>query len=510
MSLARDLARFLLSHRSEFAALFLQHVLLVGASTLAAIVIGVPFGVLAARRPRLGAPVVWIANVVQTIPSLAMFGFLLPLPLVGGLGARVAIVVLILYALLPVVRTTIAGIRGVDAALVEAGTALGMTPRQLLWRVQLPLAVPSIVAGIRVAAVIGVGTATIAAAVGAGGLGEYIFRGLSMVDPTVILAGAVPAAILALGVDGALLTAERALRGTRRARRTTIAALAVAVAVLGAAAAYGARPAGRDVIRVGSKNFTEQIVLGEILAQQLERAGFTVERRLNLGGTFICDRALRGGDIDVYVEYSGTADTAVFKEPVETDPARVLERIRSRYADGGLTVLPPLGFENTFAILVRGDDARRLRLRTIEDAAQAARAWKAAFGYEFLQRADGYPGLSQKYGLAFAAPPRAMDLSLIYRALAERQVDLIAGDATSGLIAAYDLVMLEDNRHYFPPYDAVPVARAAALLKHPSMRDALDRLAGRISVADMRRMNQAVDAGRQDPAAVARQFLSGG
>jgi len=502
------LVRFLAAHRAEFLALLLQHVLLVGASTLAAIAIGVPFGVLAARRPRAGAPIVWIANVVQTIPSLAMFGFLLPLPFIGGLGARVAIVVLILYALLPVIRTTIAGIRGVDAALVEAGTALGMTPRQLLWQVQLPLAVPSIVAGIRVAAVIGVGTATIAAAVGAGGLGEYIFRGLSMVDPTVILAGAIPAAMLALLVDGALLLAERALRGGRRQRRG--AGVVLACIALAVAAAAVARPAGarRDVIRVGSKNFTEQIILGEIVAQQLERAGLAVERRLNLGGTFICDRALRSGDIDVYVEYTGTADTAVFKETVETDRQRVLDRVRRRYAEGGLTLLAPLGFENTFAILVRGDEARRLGLRTIEDAAPATPGWRAGFGYEFLQRADGYPGLSRKYGLRFAAPPRAMDLSLIYRALAERQVDLIAGDATSGLIAAYDLVMLEDNRRYFPPYDAVPVARASALLSHPAVRQALGGLAGRISIDAMRRMNQAVDAARQDPAAVAGAFLA--
>ena len=203
-----SLLHFLAAHRAEFLALLLQHIVLVAVSTGAAIAIGIPVGVLAARRPRLGAPIVWLANVVQTIPSLAMFGFLLPLPLVGGLGARVAIVVLILYALLPIIRTTVAGLRGVDRVLVEAGTALGMTPRQLLWQVELPLAMPSMVAGIRVAAVIGVGTATIAAAVGAGGLGEYIFRGLSMVDPTVILAGAVPAAILALTVDGTLLLAR--------------------------------------------------------------------------------------------------------------------------------------------------------------------------------------------------------------------------------------------------------------------------------------------------------------
>jgi osmoprotectant transport system permease protein len=504
------LVRFLAAHRAEFLALLLQHIVLVGVSTAAAIAIGVPVGVLAARRPRLGAPIVWIANVVQTIPSLAMFGFLLPLPFIGGLGARVAIVVLVLYALLPIIRTTVAGVRGVDRALVEAGTALGMTPRQLLWQVQLPLAVPSMVAGIRVAAVIGVGTATIAAAVGAGGLGEYIFRGLSMVDPTVILAGAVPAAALALSVDGALLLAERALRTGHRGRKPVAIGVAIvflAVAAVAVASAFGTH-ARHSVLRVGSKNFTEQIVLGEILAQQLERAGLTVERRLNLGGTFICDRALRSGDIDVYVEYTGTADTAVFKNPVETDPARVLARLRDRYADGGLTLLPPLGFENTFAILVRGEEAKRLGLRTIEDAASHSPSWQAGFGYEFLQRADGYPGLSQKYALRFDGPPRAMDLSLIYRALAQRQVDLIAGDATSGLIQAYDLFMLQDNRHYFPPYDAVPVARTATLLRYPAARAALEALAGRIAIDDMRRMNHAVDAERQDPAAVARAFLA--
>src|SRR4051812_7532125 len=280
------LLEFWRSHAGELASLLGQHVFLVGVSTLAAVVIGVPIGLLAAKRPRLGAPVVWLANVAQTIPSLAMFGFLLPLPFVGGLGARVAITVLVLYGLLPIIRTTVAGMRSIDASLVEAGLALGMTPGQLFRRVELPLALPSIVAGIRVATVIGVGTATIAAAVGAGGLGEYIFRGLSMVEPTVILAGAVPAALLALTFDGGLMLLERGIRraiesgGSRRIRTFVIAgALAVAVAAL---VAFALMRPGADVIRVGSKNFTEQIVLGELLAQTIERqTGLRVERRLN-------------------------------------------------------------------------------------------------------------------------------------------------------------------------------------------------------------------------------------
>ena len=431
------LLQFWSSHAAELRGLFMQHVLLVALSTLAAIVLGVPIGILAAKRPRAGSPIVWLANVAQTIPSLAMFGFLLPLPFIGGLGARVAILVLILYALLPIIRTTAAGLRSVDPALVEAGTALGMTPGQLLREVELPLALPSMVAGIRVAAVIGVGTATIAAAVGAGGLGEYIFRGLAMVDPTVILAGAIPSALLALALDGILTAVERALR-SNASRRVRVAGIVLFVVLFAGAAVAATLGRGADgAIRVGSKNFTEQVILGELIAQTIEtHTTLRVERRLNLGGTFICDRALRAGDIDVYVEYSGTAQSAILHDPPDTDPRRVLAAVRARYADAGITVLGPLGFENTFAMLVRGDDARRLGLKSISDVAAKTAGWRAGFGYEFLQRADGYPGLARTYGLRFGAPPTAMDLSLIYRALASRQVDFIAGDATSGLVEA--------------------------------------------------------------------------
>jgi ABC-type proline/glycine betaine transport system permease subunit len=329
-------------HANEFLTLLGQHLLLVCASTFVAIALGVPIGILAARRPRIGAPVVWFANVVQTIPSLAMFGFLLPLPLVGGLGARVAIFVLILYALLPIVRTTTAGLRSIDRVLIEAGTAMGMKPGQLMRQVELPLALPSIVAGIRVAAVIGVGTATIAAAVGAGGLGEYIFRGLSMVDSTVILAGAIPSALLALTIDGALTLVERGLRdfsGARVRGLRVAAALMIVIALATAAALAISARTSTDVIRVGSKNFTEQIILGEIVAQTIEtRTGRRVERRLNLGGTFICDRAIRSGDIDVYVEYTGTAQTAIFHQPADTDSRRVFDAVKARYAAGGADV----------------------------------------------------------------------------------------------------------------------------------------------------------------------------
>jgi osmoprotectant transport system permease protein len=504
------LLRFWHAHLTELGALVVQHVVLVVVATGLAGAIGIPLGILAARRPHLGRPAATLAGLVQTVPSLALFGFLLPLPFVGGVGTRTALVALTLYAVLPILRGTLNGLSGIDPPLIEAAHAMGLTDRQRLRHVELPLALPSILTGVRVAAVIGVGTATIAAAIGAGGLGEYIFRGLSMVDATVILAGAVPAAALAFVADGLLAWLERAVR--RRSVRwfgglKWPLGVGSVVALVIAGLAFRSQP-GATVV-VGSKNFTEQVLLGELLAQTIERTtSLSVVRKLNLGGTAVCDRALRSGDLDAYVEYSGTALTALFKQPVVHDRRKALEIVREAYARAGLTLGPPLGFNNTFAILVRGDEARRSRLRTISDAVPHARAWRAAFGYEFLEREDGYRGLAATYGLSFREPPRVMDLSLTYRALATKQVDLIAGDATAGLIEALDLTMLADDRDYFPPYDAVPVVRTPTLLRHPELRQALDRLAGRIDEAVMRRLNRAVDVDKRDAREVVREFLS--
>jgi glycine betaine/choline ABC-type transport system substrate-binding protein len=311
-------------------------------------------------------------------------------------------------------------------------------------------------------------------------------------------------------VDGGLLLVERAFERRGRGRRVLRLAAAVVVVVAVAAGAIAAAWPRPERIIVGSKNFTEQVILGELMAQAIERyAGLPVDRRLNLGGTFICDRAIQTGDIDLYVEYSGTALTAVFKQPVQRDPRVVLDQVRQLYADTGRSMLAPLGFSNTFAILVRAADARERGLSRLSELAAHAPRWRAAFGYEFLERPDGYSGLAATYGLGFLEPPRVMDLTLIYRALAERQVDVIAGDATAGLIDALNLTMLEDDRQYFPPYDAVPVVHSATLLRHPEIGRAIGRVAGRVDAAAMRRMNYSVDAERQDPVAVVREFLDG-
>ncbi len=501
-----ELLAFIASHRAEMATRLSEHVVLVAASTAIAAAIGIPLGVLAARRPSLSRPIVGLANLAQTVPSLALFGFLIPLPFIGGIGTRTALVALTVYAVLPILRSTITGLQGVPPAVVECAVAMGLTPRQVLRQVEWPLALPSIVSGLRVAVVIGVGTATIASAIGAGGLGDYIFRGLAMVDPTVILAGALPAALLALAADAALAAAGHLSDPRRRSRRHVVILAAAGVFVVMVAVA-GRTSGGRADLVIGSKNFTEQVVLGELMAQVVEReAGLKVERRLNLGGTAIAHQALLSGGIDLYVEYTGTSLTAIFNEPPSADAEAVFATVRDRYAAVGVTVMPRLGFNNTFAILVRGADAKRLGMTTVS-ALTANRAWKAGFGYEFLERPDGFKGLSAAYGLTFADAPRVMDLNLIYRALAAGEVDVTAGDATSGLIDALGLTVLEDDRRYFPVYDAAPVARASVLLQYPAAATAIRGLAGRLSAADMRRMNFAVDGEKQDPAVVVRAFL---
>jgi osmoprotectant transport system permease protein len=500
-----ELLSFIAAHRAEFVARLGEHVILVLASTAVAAAIGIPLGIIAARRPVIARPIVGLANLAQTIPSLALFGFLIPLPLVGGIGTRTALVALTVYAVLPILRGAITGVQGVAASVIECATAMGLTPRQILWQVEWPLALPSIVSGLRVAVVIGVGTATIASAIGAGGLGDYIFRGLAMVDSTVILVGAVPAALLALVCDWALALAGRIADPRRRSTRAVVFLTVILIGSTAAALWASGLSNRRDVI-VGSKNFTEQIVLGEIIAQVMERRGLNVERRFNLGGTAIAHRALVSGGLDAYVEYSGTSLTAIFNRPPSTDSNAVYAEIRERYAALGITALPRLGFNNTFAILVRTDDAERLGLRTIGDLNKFAGA-RAGFGYEFLERPDGFTGLSTAYKLQLAGQPRIMDLNLIYRAVAAREIDVTAGDATSGQIESQRLVVLDDDRRYFPVYDAVPLVRASVLHQHPEIGEALRRLGGAISAAEIRRMNYAVDGEKQDPFQVARAFL---
>jgi osmoprotectant transport system substrate-binding protein len=269
-------------------------------------------------------------------------------------------------------------------------------------------------------------------------------------------------------------------------------------------------PSRANRIVIGSKNFTEQLILGEIIAQQIEnKTHLPVERRFYLAGTYICQQAILGGRIDIYPEYTGTALTAVLKDKPENKREEVFNRVKTEYTNRfNLAIGQPFGFDDTFAIVIRGEDTRRLGLKTISQAATYTPQWRAGFGYEFMERPDGYKGLAATYGLHFAESPRVMDLGLLARALKGKQIDLAAGNTTDGLIPALDLFVLEDDKHYFPPYEAVPVIRNETLARHPEVTAALAELAGKISDDDMRQLNYAVDGQHRDVKEVVREFLS--
>jgi osmoprotectant transport system substrate-binding protein len=290
--------------------------------------------------------------------------------------------------------------------------------------------------------------------------------------------------------------------------RRSLLYLLTVVSVLSLVALAGCRKTRELHLTIGSKFFTEQVILAELLAQHIEaRTGVHVDRKSNLGGTLLCQKALLAGDLDLYVEYTGTALTAVLNESPSRDAHGVYDRVKRGYARRfNLEVTEPLGFENTFAMVVRGDEAQSLHLHNTSDIVPFAPKMRAGFGFEFLERPDGFRGWSQLYGLHFAAPPSVMDLGLIYRALVDKKVDIVAGNSTDGLIDALHLVPLIDDQHYFPPYDAVPIVRRDALGKFPQLREALAELANKISAGEMRHLNAEVDADQRDATVVVRAF----
>jgi osmoprotectant transport system permease protein len=505
--------QFLQQNWPELLTLIGQHVKLVFVSIVIAVAIGVPTGILLTRYQRLSGPVLGVANILQTIPSLALFGFLIPLPFIGGIGARTALVALVLYSLLPIIRNTVTGILGVEPSVREAAVAMGMTDGQVLRQVELPLAMGTILTGIRVATVIAVGVTTIAAAVGAGGLGVFIFRGLRQYDNNLLLAGALAAALLALAGDFLLGIVEQQFRFDRKARISSVQIVVLVVIAL--LLVFGLLSGLRRVqtpsithanrVVIASKDFTESIILAEIAAQMLETRGVPVDRKFELGGN-LPHEALLSGTADLYPEYTGTCYAAILHHQPISDPRKVYDQVKQEYATNfNLDISQPLGFENTFAILVRGDDARRLNLKTISDAAPFIPTWRAGLGQDFKSRADGFPGFSKSYGLK-VAEVREMDLSLTYIALASKQVDLIAGNSTEGRIAQLDLFQLEDDHHYFPPYEAVYVVRKAAM--SPELSDVLEKLTNAISTDEMRKLNYEVDGNKRDVKEVVRQWLA--
>ncbi|MFM6201066.1 MAG: ABC transporter permease/substrate-binding protein, partial [Dolichospermum sp.] len=333
---------FLFQYSSQMIIHSGEHLILVIIAMIIAISIGLPVGIFITRQPQLAPPILGLANAIQTIPSLAIFGFLISVPFLGGIGKIPAIVALTLYALLPIIRNTYIGINSINPAIKEAGIGMGMTDKQLLLRVEIPLALPVILAGVRVATVISVGIATIAAAIGGGGLGVFIFRGISIVNNELILAGAIPAALIALSADFGLGLLEKNLTKPTENKSKFAIILGIITLIIAGLIAFNYQQKPATII-IASKNFTEQIILGELLAQQIENhTNLKVDRRFNLGGTFICHEAVKAGKIAGYVEYTGTAFTAILKEKPINNPEIVYEKIKEYYNKNlKLTVMKP-------------------------------------------------------------------------------------------------------------------------------------------------------------------------
>ena len=511
ISLLRETWRFAVSDRANLASFAAAHLNLVVEAVAVASLIAVPIGVLASRSKGTERVAVGFANILQTIPSLALLGFFL-IAFHGAIGKSPALAALVIYSLLPILKNTVLGLKSVDRGAIEAADGMGMTRWQRLRIVELPLAVPVILGGVRVAAVAAVGMATIAAYIGAKGLGAYIQRGLSTRDPKLTLMGAIPAALLALACDAALGELERMLDPKRERSsmlRRVLAVVTLSAIALGAAwGGVGDWRSRENAVTVGSKDGGEMILLGHMLADLVEaNTDLRVDRRMNLGGTLICYEALRSGSLDVYIEYTGTALTAILKQPPRNDPQGVRNIIRDSLKREGIRTLEPIGFENTFAMLMRKDEAKRMGIRTLSDLALKGRSVRPGAGPEFMNRPDGWKGLVQAYNLRFDAQPREMDRNLLYEALSQGTIDLAAGDSTDGRIAALGLVALEDDRRYFPPYEAVPLANEATLRRNPKLANALSRLSGKIDADTMRRLNFEIDGKKRDPARVAREFL---
>lgn len=512
----------LVTKKSEILSLLLEHIQLTIIAVLIAVIIGVPLGILITKNKKLANAVIGFANLTQAIPSLAILGFLIP---VIGIGSAPAITMVVLYSMLPIIKNTYTGITNINPDMLEAAKGLGMTSGQTLKLIKIPLAMPVMMAGIRMAAVTAVGLMTIAAFVGAGGLGYLVFSGIQTVDNNLILFGAIPAAVLALVIDWITGKIEEATMpngikksdGTMKVRRTSsnknrkrniVIASILAIAVVGGVIVSSISN-NSNKITIGSKNFTEQIILGNMLQQLIEdKTDIDVQTKLNLGGTQVAFNALKSGGIDMYVEYTGTGYVNILNitEP-NSNTDEVYNVMKDRFkADFGIDVLNPMGFNNTYAMAVSKETADKYNLKTVSDLAKVSGELIAGPTIEFANREDGLLGLNKAYNMNFKTV-NPVDGGLRYTALNSNETQVIDAFTTDGLIEQFKLTVLEDDKSFFPPYHAVPIIKEETLEKFPELRDVLGELDGKLTDEKMRKLNYEVDVNKRDAKVVANEFL---
>jgi osmoprotectant transport system permease protein len=488
------------ARKGELFSALVEHVQISFTALLFAVMIAVPLAIYLTRQKRAAEWVIGTSAVMQTIPSLALLGLLIPLV---GIGKVPAIIALVIYALLPILRNTYTGIREVDSSLLEAARAMGMNSRQRLLKVELPLALPVIMAGIRTAMVLIVGTATLAALIGAGGLGKLILLGIDRNNHALIVLGAVPAAILALFFDFSLRVVERV--STKRSRKAI--GIAVIAAVLLLAMPLFSGPAKKDIV-IGGKLGSEPEILINMYKLLIEQdTNLNVELKPSLGKTSFVFNALQSGDIDIYPEFTGTAISTFLKEKAEsTDRQKVYEQAKQGLMEKyDMMLLPPMQYNNTYALAVPKQTAEQYDLKTISDLKKVAPNIKAGFTLEFSDREDGYVGIQKLYG--FQLPNvKTMEPKLRYSAIQSGDVNLIDAYSTDSELAQYDLTVLKDDKGLFPPYQGAPLLRKETLKKYPELK-LLNKLAGKITDDEMRDMNYKVNVKGMSTEEVAKEFL---
>ncbi|KPU44485.1 carnitine transport binding protein OpuCC precursor [Oxobacter pfennigii] len=520
MSMVNSFVDFVFSRSSQILDLIVEHIGLTSIAVIIAIIIGIPLGILITRVNKLSVPILGFANLIQAVPSLALLGFLIP---VFGIGSKPAITMVFLYSLLPIVKNTYTGLININPDIIEASRGMGMTKGQILRMVQIPLALPIIMTGIRISAVTAVGLMTIAAFIGAGGLGYMVFSGVQTVNNNMVLAGAIPACLLALTIDFIVGKIEKGVTppGIRKADGTIklqkrkkksfgLVKKAIALCLAAVLVATGVLFFTRenDKIVIGSKNFNEQLILGNMLATLIEKnTDIKVDRKLNLGGTSIAFNALKAGELDIYVEYTGTALVDIMGQPPINDSDKVYDMASDYFNKNyNITWLMPLGFNNTYTLAVRKDTAQKYNLKSFSDLAKISDQLVLGCTIEFSNREDGYLGLKKNYNMNFK-DISTVDGGLRYTSLNSNNTDVIDAFSTDGLIKAFDLKVLKDDKNFFPPYHAAPIISNKTLEKNPELKDLINKLAGKLDDEKMRELNYKVDKLNEDPAKVAEDYL---
>ena len=518
MNSINSFIKFLIERKAEISNLLVQHIQLTVFSILLAVVIAIPLSILIVRYRKLAGPVIGFTNIVQSVPSLAMLGFLIP---AVGIGSTPAIIMVVLYSLLPIVKNTYTGLTNISPALIEASDGMGLTQTQVLLKVRFPLAMPIIMSGVRVSSVTAVGLMTIAAFIGAGGLGYLVFSGVSTVNNNMILAGAIPACLLAIVLDFILGKVESIVipEGIRtsnnkpskinklfKSKKVKIGSLVLAlILIVGSVAASINK--GKNTIVVGSKNYNEQIILGNMVASLIEhKTKYKVERKFNLGGTAVILNALKSKNLDCYVEYTGTGLITILKKPSMSDPAKVYDVVKADFAKNyGIELMKPIGFNNAYIIAMNKELAKKNNIKTISDLKKISSTLNGGFTMEFSNRSDGYPGLNKVYNLNFKSV-KAIDGGLRYTALDKNETQVLDANSTDGLLQKFDLALLKDDKNFFPPYNPVPIVSTESLKKFPGLKEVLLSLEGKVNDEEMQKLNLKADNG-EDPKTVAEDFL---